>query len=434
VERLTINEARSLAVIAQRLDRRPRPTRDRRVTKARLLETIQHLGCVQLDTISVISRSHETVLWSRVGRYDPRLLAELHFPDGALMEYWAHAAALAPITDFPYYRRTMERYRQQDAAPGSWAAENEAVLGRVLAAAREAGTVSSRSFTRAEGPRPEPWAWWGGKPDRRALDHLWSRGDLMVIRRDGFERIYAPTERVLPLALQEHRPSLREEREYFARKALSALGIATAAWVADYFRSGARAQVPRREATKALAELVDAGAAVPVSAAGWAEPAFMAAELGPRLAELREGRGRPNVTTLLSPFDNLVWYRGRTAALFGFDYRLESYTPAEKRRYGYYTLPILRRNRLVGRLDPSFDRRGRRLTVRALHLEPGIIADPALVRDVAGAVADLAGFLGANSARCADGVAAPFATAFAAAMPPPESEAGAETARSSGTG
>lgn len=399
VDRLTRDEARALAVIAQRLDRRPPPTRDRAVAKARLLATIRALGCVQIDTISVVARSHETVLWSRLGPYDPALLAELHYPDGALFEYWAHAAALVPIETFPFYRRAMIDYRARHEGTGSWASDQAATLARVLATVEHQGPTASRHFARPDGPRPEPWAWWGGKPDRRALDHLWSRGDLMVLRREGFERVYDLTERVLPGAHAGDPPSAAEERRFFAGSALAALGVATPRWTADYFRSGARPLVSPRHAAAELRALAGEGLAQPVAVDGLTEPAWLDVALLPRLADLRAGRRRPTLTTLLSPFDNLIWHRGRTEELFGFAYRLESYTPAARRRYGYYTLPILHRGRLVGRVDPVYDRRGRVLTVKAVHLEPGVRPTAALVAALAGALGDLAAFLGGGDTR-----------------------------------
>lgn len=399
MERLTGDEARALATRAQRLDRRPRPSGSPGVVRRRLHETIRALGCVQLDTISVVARSHETVLWSRLGGYDPALLAGLHYPAGALFEYWAHAAALVPIEAFPYFRRAMAAYRTRYEGPGSWAAEYPAVIERVLDAVREGGPVASRHFARADGPRPEAWAWWGGKPERQALDHLWSRGDLMVVRRDGFERVYDLTERVLPAALGAVWPTEAEERRYFVARALGALGVATPVWVADYFRTGGRPHVRPAAAAVELDALAVEGKAIPVAIEGVVGRAWLDAARAGDLAELRAGRGRPTLTTLLSPFDSLVWHRGRALDLFGFDYRLESYTPAERRRYGYYTLPILRRGRLIGRLDPSFDRRARLLTVKALHLEPGVRVGAALIADVAAALGDLTAFLGGGSIR-----------------------------------
>ncbi len=386
---LSRDEARLLAVHAQGLDRRP-PFRNG-PSKAHLLETIRALGCVQLDTISVVSRSHETVLWSRLGRYDPALLAQLHHPDGALIEYWVHAAALVPVEFFPFLRRRMAFYAERDA----WAQEHADVLERVRTRIRDGGPLASRDFERPDGPRPDPWTWWGGKPERRALDALWSAGELVVLKREGFQRTYDLTERVLPEAREAPLPMEAEQRRWFVERALWALGVATARWTADYFRGGSRPHVPIGEATAELTAMAAEGLAHRVTVEGLEEPAWLAPAQAAHLSEIRSGR-RPTLTTLLSPFDNLVWHRGRTAALFGFDYRLESYTAAPKRRYGYYTLPILHRGRLVGRLDPSYDRRARVLTVKALHLEPGVRLDNRLAIALAGALQDFSAFLGGH--------------------------------------
>jgi uncharacterized protein YcaQ len=396
-ERLTLAEARSLATIASRLDRRPRLSRDRDAQKARLLETIQALGCVQLDTISVVSRAHETALWSRLGAYDPAALAALHHPDGRVTEYWAHAAAMIPVETFPYFRDAMDAYREKYEQPGSWAEENRDVVEAVLARVRDDGPLASRHFERPNGPRPEAWAWWGGKPARQALDHLWSCGDIMVARREsGFQRVYDVTERVIPVALLSARPSPEERRRFYTERALGALGVATARWVADYFRDWARPYSTAKASAEGLAELEREGLAISVAVESITEPIWLDAALLPRLAELRAGRGRPVLTTLLSPFDNLIWNRGRMADLWGFHYRIEVYTPAPKRVYGYYSMPILHRGRLVGRLDPALDRKSRLLTIRKFFLEPGEPPTEALAASIASALWDFAGFLGAD--------------------------------------
>ena len=417
VECLTREEAQALATIASRLDRRPRPARDPATQKARLHETIRALGCVQLDTISVVSRSHETVLWSRIGTYDPALLASLHHPDNLLTEYWAHAAAIIPIETFPYYRHAMARYREKYEAPGSWAAKNGAVIDEVHQRLREHGPLAARQFERPKDRRPEPWEWWGGKPARQALDHLWSRGDIMVTRREsGFQRVYDITERVIPPELREHAPSEDERRRFFVSGALRALGVATPRWVADYFRTWAQPHNTPKESLRGLTELEQERLAVPVSVEGLSGPAFLDAALLPRLAELRAGRGKPSLTTLLSPFDNLIWHRGRTEDLWDFHYRIEVYTPAPRRVYGYYTLPILHRGRLVGRLDPVVDRKSRVLTVRSVHLEPGVRPTDALAASIGGALWDFAGFLGAEEVQLLAAIPEPFAPVLADAI------------------
>jgi uncharacterized protein YcaQ len=380
------------------------------------LETIRRLGCVQLDTISVISRSHETVLWSRLGPYRLNALAELYEPDRALIEYWGHAAAILPVETFPYFRRAMARHAERDG----WIGENRVLLDRVLATIRERGPVASRDFDPVAEAKSNPWDWWGGKPERRALDALWSMGDLVVVRRNGFQRVFDLTERALPGALAAPIPGEAEQRRFFARKALIALGVATPRWIADYFRTGGRAHVPMAEAKTELAALEVEGSAIRLDVAKSNEPFWLAAEHIPTLELLRSGRGRPTLTTLLSPFDSLVWHRGRALTLFGFDYRLESYTPAARRRYGYYTLPILHRGRIVGRLDPSYDRRNRMLTVRALHLEPWVAPKPDLAAAIVGSLRDLVTFLGGDEVRVLTCDPAAFTPHVAATLMSPE--------------
>jgi uncharacterized protein YcaQ len=173
---------------------------------------------------------------------------------------------------------------------------------------------------------------------------------------------------------------------------------------------GGTRHVPLAQVTGALVSLVGEGQAVPVAIDGVPGQAWLDSALLPRLAELRAGRGRPTLTTLLSPFDNLIWYRPRTEALFGFEYRIECYTPAPKRKYGYYSLPILHRGRLIGRLDPSYDRRQRRLTIKVVHLEPSVRPTAPLATAIAGALHDLNGFLGGTEITIARSDPAPFAT------------------------
>ncbi len=388
---LTKDEARYLAVAAQRLDRRPpaRLPRDR----ALLLDIIRTIGCLQLDSISVISRTHETVMWSRVGPYDVAELNALHYPDGALFEYLVHAAALAPVEYFPYFRRKMAFYRSDGRDIGRWQHEHRHVLDRVLDVAREKGSVSSRDFERAEGPAPAAWEWYGGKPERQALDALWANGELMVLKRENFQRTYAPTDQVLPGALDGPLPSPEEQRRWFVTTSVAALGVATPAWVKDYFRTGGMAHVSNQEAISELQAMSAAGAIAPAEVEGVRGPVWIGRKEVELLGELRSGRRKPTLTTLLSPFDNLTWHRGRTAELFDFDYRIECYTPAPKRKYGYYSLTILHKGRLVGRLDPSYDRKSRTLTIKALHLEPQIRPTESLAAAVAGALHDLLTFL-----------------------------------------
>jgi uncharacterized protein YcaQ len=387
---LTRDEARMLAVIGQRLDRRP----NRKITPARVLDMIRYLGCVQLDTISVVARSHETVLYSRLGAgFNPQDVWRL-YGERALTEYWAHAAAIIPMEMIPHFFRAMEERDAPDHQYGGWLREQQGVVDEVLGTIAERGPVTSRAFERPEGPRPEAWAWYGGKPEKQALSYLWTAGRLTVVQRNGFERVFDLSERAVPAELRARRPTVEENEAFFTRRALGAMGIATARWLRDYFRTGGVSHLSARGVVDEVQRLVDAGEAIPVKVEGWNEPAWLDRSLLPRLDELRAGRGRPTLTTVLSPFDNLVWHRERALTLFDFDYRLECYTPEHKRLYGYYTLPVLHRGRLIGRVDLHYARKARLLTMKAAHLEPRERANEATARAVAAAVRDYLRFLG----------------------------------------
>ncbi|HYJ12539.1 MAG TPA: crosslink repair DNA glycosylase YcaQ family protein, partial [Thermomicrobiales bacterium] len=237
---LSRDEARWIAVSSAGLARRPFR---RRATSADLLHTIRHLGMVQLDTISVISRSHETVLWSRLGAFDPAAFQHLYEPQLALTEYLAHAAAIIPVETLGLFRTYMERHRHRE----DWASEpaNRATMDRVLARIEREGPAGSRHFERpGDGRRAEQWEWYGLKPERRALDALWIRGELVLRQREpGFGRVFDLPDRVIPGFWES--PALGEpERErVMVLKALDVLGLGTAGWVTDYFRTGGPSHV-----------------------------------------------------------------------------------------------------------------------------------------------------------------------------------------------
>ncbi len=387
VEHLTREEARAIAVAAQGL---ASPPPRRRPTVDDLRRLVDRLGCVQLDTISVISRTHETVAFSRLGPYDVGHWSTLYEPEHAITEYWAHAAAIVPMKDLHLYRPEMERFRE--ALRTKWAHQRP-VRDAVLARIREEGPMASRHFDAPDGPAPKAWDWYGKKPEREALSDLWSAGSLVLRRRESFQRIFDVYERLVP-DLWEGEVCREERDRTLARKAFSALGVCTIAWFIDYFRTGGRHHIPRPVAKQVIAGMVERGEVVPVTISGIDEPAWMDRGAIPVLEGLRQRRGWPSRTVLLSPFDNLVWNRRRDEELWDFHYRLECYTPAPKRVYGYYSLPILWRGRLVGRLDPSFDRKTGVLTIKSLHWEEGVRPHDAMLRAVSGAIGDLCVFLG----------------------------------------
>jgi uncharacterized protein YcaQ len=374
---LSHTAAQALMLTALGLHRRP----DHAATKDDLLATIRRMNVLQIDTIHVVARSPYLVLWSRLGAYPQEWLTDL-LAEGALFEYWAHEACFVPIEDYPLYRhRMIDLFGMGWKYSHSWIAEHREEVERMLTFIRERGPVRSADFQRKDG---QASGWWEWKPEKRTLELLFTAGELMIARRHNFQRIYDLRERILPAWDDKQLPSIEAVRRELALRATRALGITTARWVADYFRTG------QKETAPLLPALAAEGALIEVEVEGWKSPAFVHPSNLALMEAAAAGTLAPELTTLLSPFDPLVWDRARALAMFGFDYRIECYTPAPKRRYGYFTLPILRRGQLIGRLDPKAHRKERRFEVKALHLEPGIAVSEELIADIAGALRECA--------------------------------------------
>jgi uncharacterized protein YcaQ len=392
---VSLEEARYLSLVAQGIEPAPGETKPAKPGKPDLLRIVRRAGVVQLDSISVVSRAHETIVWSRAGRYAPADLNALHDPDRQVFEYWAHAASLLPIAFFPFVRRKMLAHRDPETSGwGEWATANRPLIDEVLRAVEAQGPLSTRAFERPEEISRRPWDWFGGKPAKQALDCLWTMGELVVVRRTGFERYYDLTERVFPALAAAPLPSEEEEAAFFTGQALRAVGIGTLPWIADYYRSGSSRYVAASAAQLALEGLERSGEAIRVALEHQRGSAWLDAALLPALQAFRAGDVRATARTLLCPFDNILWRRDRALALFGFDYRLESYTPEPKRVYGYYTLPILIDGRLVGRLDARYRRKERVLSVQSIHLEPTVKATASLAGTIVTILRAFVRFLG----------------------------------------
>jgi uncharacterized protein YcaQ len=374
---LSPTAARALMVAAQGLDRRP----GRPASKADLLDTVRRLGALQIDTIHVVARSPYLALWSRLGDYPPEWLEEL-LAEGALFEYWAHAACFLPIEDYSLYRHRMRGdglASWQDSHP--YLAKHRQEAKRMLSLIREQGPVRSADFQRREARGS---GWWDWKPEKRLLESLFSVGELMVARRDRFQRVYDLRERVLPSWDETRPPSRSQARRALALKAVRALGVATPRWAQEYFR------LRRWDAGPPLEALADEGALLQARVDGWDEAAYIHPQNAALAEAAQAGELRPELTTLLSPFDSLIWDRRRMRAVFGFDYAVECYLPAARRRYGYFCLPILHRGELIGRLDPKAHRKDGLFEVKALYLEPGVAVSGELVAGLATALAGCA--------------------------------------------
>jgi uncharacterized protein YcaQ len=355
VETLSAKEARRIALAAQGFGR-PRPAAPGR---RQLLSTIEALGVVQIDSVNVISRSHYLPLFSRLGSYDRALLEDLAWGrKPALAEYWAHEASLTPLTTHP-----LLRWRMQDALDGvgvwkgvaAFLRSHADFIDKALAAVAERGPLAASELdlgAKGEG------GWWGWSEGKRAMECLFWTGRLTTAtRRNSFERVYGLPERILPKAIVETpTPSRAEACRELLKISARAMGVATERDLRDYFRLGVT------DAREGVASLIADGTLSPVTVKGWDQPAY----LWPDARRPRSIRAR----ALLSPFDNLIWFRERTERMFGVRVRLEIYTPAHKRTHGYYVLPFLQDEAITARVDLKADRKAGKLLVLAAHAEP----------------------------------------------------------------
>ena len=358
--RLSTQEARWLAIEAQGLEA-ARPAG--RVDRRHLRRAMGRVGTLQLDAINVVARTQFLVLFSRLGSYGVDGLHAMTGPGGEWFEYWGHAASLLPMASYPSMRWRMERSRtflgggKYGAARRAWRASEAGYIAAVLEEVRTRGALAASEL---DDPRRRQGEWWERRSDGRlALEWLFITGDLAAWRTSTFERIYDLPERVIPLAvLAQAALSAEDAQRRLLLSAAGSLGVATLGDLADYYR------VNPNEARVRVSELVEAGDLVRAEVEGWRQPAYCRPDVRPRRP------ARVNAT-LLSPFDSLIWERGRTSRLFGFDYRIEVYVPEPQRRYGYYVLPLLLGDELVARFDVKAERRTSTLRVHAAYLEPG---------------------------------------------------------------
>jgi len=381
--------ARTLLMDAQGLLQRT----DQPATSRRVYSLIERMGFVQLDTITVVERAHHHILFTRLDRYRPGVLERLHHDERLLFEHMTHDASLIPVKWFPQWRHRFSRPHSNAWLRQKLGEDPGRVIAEVRERIRRDGEGMAKSFER-DGQAPAG-AWWEWRPQKAALEYLWRTGELSVVRRVNFHKVYDLTERVHSSTAAEPRPTREEHVDWACRSAIERLGVATSGEVRAFWN-----------------------AVKPAEAAAWCKGACASGEIVPVMVESCDGapprrayavavwRERvrrtpppPEQVRLLSPFDPVVRDRNRVLRLFNFHYRFEAFVPAPKRRYGYYVLPILRGDRLVGRLDPKLDRRNGVLEIRRVWWEDGVRESRKLREELAEGVEKFAAFCGAMAVR-----------------------------------
>ncbi|BDZ44678.1 winged helix-turn-helix domain-containing protein [Naasia aerilata] len=380
VESLSAAQARRVALAAQGIGR-PKPDA---VGTRQLNSLVARLGLLQIDSVNVFERSHYLPVFARLGAYDRALLDRLLFASrGPYIEYLAHVACFIPVEAWSLFRWRMDAYREKHATK-PWVQANGAMLDWLRAELAEKGPLAASEIEHDANVRRGPW--WGWSDVKEGLEYLFWWGEVVTAGRSRFERRYALAEQVLPRSVLDAEVPKAEAYRELLRRAARAHGVGTARDLADYYR------LVGPEVGAALRDLEDEGELVPVTVEGWKRDGRPLRAWRHRDARVPR---RVDSAALLSPFDPVVWERSRTERLFGFHYRIEIYTPAPQRRFGYYVLPVLVDDELVGRLDLKSDRQAGVLRVQAAWSEEG--RAEAHVERIAALLHDAAAWQGLDS-------------------------------------
>lgn len=343
-------------------------------------EAIEQVSYIQIDTISVAVRAHHHTFWSRVPTYQPEYLHYLQAEKKYIFEYWSHAAAYLPMQDF---RFSLPRKHAIASGEKHWHKRDKKLMKWVLDRIKAEGPLQSRDF----GEHQRSGEWWGWKPTKVALEQLFMEGTLMVAERRGFQKVYDLAERVLPPHIDTSMPTPKEMARHLILRAIHAHGFKMDSEI-TYLRKGIKALVKNT-----LSEMVEANELVPLNIKGSDQLYYTT----PDLLESIPGAIRKKQIHILSPFDNLVIQRKRLGDIFQYDYQIECYVPEPKRKYGYYSLPLLWGDSFIGRLDPKADRKSGVFYVKGLWLEPGVEDYEAIAPVFAQKLIEFAQFSGCES-------------------------------------
>ena len=354
--------------------------------KPAALRAIEHLGYIQVDTISVVQRAHHHVLWSHVPDYHPDMLHQLHDPDRAVFEYWNHAASYLPMRDYRFSRPLMQKFKRE-VHWGEDSPDLKKAMRRMLARIKQKGAlllreVESKTFV-------DGWSEVSSsKIEKRALHQLWMRGQIMIRHRQGFQKVFDLPERIIPETIDQTLPTKRESGEFHIKRALRALGVARLSEL-HYLQDAERAG----EVKTALRQLLKSGEVIELRVKEFPEVPCYAL---PESLALNEQPKHHHIR-ILSTFDNLVIQRDRLRWLFNFDYIIECYVPAAKRKYGYFVLPILWGDKFIARMDAKADRAHRKLLIHKLFFEKGFAADKKVRGELDNALKIFAEFQGCDT-------------------------------------
>lgn len=385
--KLSLQDARRLAIVKQHLDGGKRPS---------LLNLIRDLGCLQLDPISHIAPTHELVLWSRLGNFDHAELDRLRWVERSLFEYWAHAASIVLTEEFPIHDWKMRQVLKRPNFDNLLKENPELVplRERILAQLKKEKAVFSRHIE--EETQDPNWdgRWHSARYTPRLLSAMWDRGETAVVGREGKQRQWGLLDEFLPDWTPREMWTDEQVCRHAIQRSLMALGVATVPQIKKHYT---RRRYPKM--TAVLKKLLKEEVLFPAQIEGESEPLagewLIHAENLPILEAIQKGQWQPK-TTLLSPFDNLICDRDRTELLWNFYFRIEIYVPKVKRQFGYYVLPILHGDRLIGRVDSKFDRKRNTYQVHQIYAEPGAPEGEGVVTAVTQTLHHLANFLGAE--------------------------------------